>query len=214
MDCFGDFMTAKNKRKQQMIIGLTGGIATGKSESAKHFKALGAYAIDADAISRELTKKGMPALKELVKYFGKNILRSNGTLNRKKLAEIIFTDKEAKLKVEKILHAYIISRINAVISKKMKKYNVVIDAPLLFEVGLDRICDIVVVIWAPYGIQARRLAKRDGLNKEQVEKRISSQMPIEEKVKMADYTIDNTDSKKILAKRVRDLYALLTAEKK
>ncbi|MCL2390957.1 MAG: dephospho-CoA kinase [Endomicrobia bacterium] len=197
-----------------MIIGLTGGIATGKSESAKHFKELGAYTIDADAISRELTKKGKPALKELVKYFGKNILRAHGALDRRKLAEIIFTDKEAKLKVEKILHAYIISRINEIISEKIKKYDIVINAPLLFEVGLDRICDIIIVIWAPYNIQARRLAKRDGLNKEQVEKRISSQMPIEEKVKMADYTIDNTGSRKALAKRVRDLYALLTAEKK
>ena len=197
-----------------MIIGLTGGIATGKSESAKYFKALGAYIIDADAISHELSKKGMPALKELVKSFGGDILSSRGALDRKKLAEIIFTDKEAKLKVEKILHAYIIARINEIISKKMKKYNVVINAPLLFEVGLDRICDKIVVIWAPYDVQARRLARRDGLSKEQVEKRISSQMPIEEKVKMADYVIDNTGSKKLLANHVRDLYALLTAEKK
>ena len=197
-----------------MIIGLTGGIATGKSESAKHFKALGAYIVDADAIAHELTKKGQPALKELVKYFGRNILHADGTLNRKKLAEIIFTDKEAKLKLEKILHAYIISRINGIIAKKIKKADVVINAPLLFEVGLDRICDKIVVIWAPYNIQARRLAKRDRLTNEQVEKRISSQMPIEEKMKMADYTVDNTGSKKVLAKCVRDLYALLTAEKK
>ncbi|MCL2485815.1 MAG: dephospho-CoA kinase [Endomicrobia bacterium] len=197
-----------------MIIGLTGGIATGKSESAKYFEALGAYTIDADAIAHELTKKGMPALKELVKCFGKGILNPNGTLNRKKLAEIIFTDKQAKLQLEKILHAYIIARINEIISKKMKKYDVVINAPLLFEVGLDRICDKIVVIWAPYDVQARRLARRDKLNKEQVEKRISSQMPIEEKVKMADYTIDNTGSKTVLAKNVRYLYALLTAEKK
>ncbi|MDR1695426.1 MAG: dephospho-CoA kinase [Endomicrobium sp.] len=197
-----------------MIIGLTGGIATGKSESAKYFKELGAYIIDADAISHDLTKKGMPALKELVKHFGKGILFSRGTLNRKKLGEIIFTDREAKLKVEKILHAYIISRINGIVSEKMKEYDVVINAPLLFEVGLDRICDVIIVIWAPYEVQARRLAKRDNLSKEQVEKRISSQMPIEEKVEMADYTVDNTGSKKALAESVRDLYSLLTSQRK
>ena len=197
-----------------MIIGLTGGIATGESESAKHFEKLGAYTIDADAISRQLTAKGMPALSELVKYFGDSILKKNGTLNRKKLAEIIFTDPESKLRVEKILHAYIISRINEIISKKYKKYNVVINAPLLFEVGLDRICDKIVVVWAPYDVQAKRLALRDKLNAEQVEKRINSQMPIEKKVEMADFVIDNSGPKNLLGKKVRELYKLLTAEEK
>ncbi|MCL2334433.1 MAG: dephospho-CoA kinase, partial [Endomicrobia bacterium] len=133
-----------------MIIGLTGGIATGKSESAKHFKKLGAYIIDADAVSHELTAKGMPALKELVKYFGKGILKADGSLNRKKLAEIIFTDPQSKLRVEKIIHPYIISCVNEIISKKYRKYDIIINAPLLFEVGIDRICDKIVVVWAPY----------------------------------------------------------------
>mgnify|MGYP000093473027 CR=1 FL=1 len=197
-----------------MIIGLTGGIATGKSESAKHFKKMGAYVIDADAISRKLTAKGMPALGEFVKYFGKGILRSDGALNRRKLAEIIFTDSESKLRVEKILHAYIISRINETVAKKYKKYDIVINAPLLFEVGLDRICDKIVVIWAPYGVQAERLAARDRLNQEQVKKRINSQMPIEEKIKLADYVVDNTGSKSALGKKIKELYALLTSETK
>lgn len=197
-----------------MIIGLTGGIATGKSESAKHFKELGAYTIDADAISHQLTAKGMPALDELQKYFGDAILRKDGALNRKKLAEIIFTDPESKLRVEKILHAYIISCINEMISKKYKKYNVVINAPLLFEVGLDRICDKIVVVWAPYDVQAKRLALRDKLNPEQVKKRINSQMPIEKKVKMADFVIDNTGPKKLLGKKIKELYKLLTGGEK
>ncbi len=197
-----------------MIIGLTGGIATGKSESEKYFKKLGAYTIDADAISHDLTAKGMPALKELVKYFGKGILQKNGALNRRKLAEIIFTDPESKLRVEKVLHAYIISCINEVISKKYKKYNVVINAPLLFEVGLDRICDKIVVVWAPYNTQARRLALRDQLDMKQVKKRIDSQMPIEKKMELADYVIDNSGPKSALPKKVKELYALLTSENK
>lgn len=197
-----------------MIIGLTGGIATGKSESAKHFKKMGAYIIDADEISHQLTAKGMPALVELAKYFGEDILQKNGSLNRRKLAEIIFSDPESKLRVEKILHAYIIACINDLAAKKYKRYNIIIDAPLLFEVGLDRICDKIVVIWAPYDVQAKRLAARDRLNDEQVKKRINSQMPIEKKVKLADYVVDNTGSKPALGKKIRELYYLLTAVEK
>jgi len=189
-----------------MIIGLTGGIATGKSESAKHFKKLGAYIIDADAVSHELTAKGMPALKELVKYFGKGILKADGSLNRKKLAEIIFTDPQSKLRVEKIIHPYIISCVNEIISKKYRKYDIIINAPLLFEVGIDRICDKIVVVWAPYDTQVKRLMSRDGITKEQADRRINAQMPIEEKVKMADYVIDNSGSKKDLGEKVRKLY--------
>ncbi|MCL2145325.1 MAG: dephospho-CoA kinase [Endomicrobia bacterium] len=189
-----------------MIIGLTGGIATGKSESAKYLKKLGAYIIDADEIAHKLTAKGMPALDELVKYFGSGILKKNGVLNRKKLAEIIFSDPESKLRVEKILHAYIISRINEMAVKKYKKYNIVIDAPLLYEVGLDRVCDKIAVIWAPYDVQAKRLAKRDKLSEDQVKKRINSQMPIEKKAKLADYVVDNTGTKAALGKKMKELY--------
>ncbi|MDR3113253.1 MAG: dephospho-CoA kinase [Endomicrobium sp.] len=197
-----------------MIIGLTGGIATGKSESAKHFKALGAFIIDADAISRELTVKGKPALMELVKIFGTDILNKNGTLNRKRLADIIFSDSKAKIETEKILHAYIISRTNAVIAAKYRKYNIVINAPLLFEVGLDRICDKIVTVWIPYSLQEKRLAARDKLTRQQVKKRIAAQMPIEQKMKLSDFIIDNSGTKKELAKKVKSLYFLLTTQAK
>ncbi|MDR1940742.1 MAG: dephospho-CoA kinase [Endomicrobium sp.] len=195
-----------------MIIGLTGGIATGKSESAKHFKALGAYIIDADAISHKLTAKGMPALNELVKVFGTDILMNNGCLNRKKLAEIIFADSQAKLEVEKILHAYIIAKTNAIVSAKYRKYDIVINAPLLFEVGLDRICDKIVVVWIPYLLQVKRLAARDKINGCQIKKRIGAQMPIEKKMDLADYIIDNSGTKKELAKKVKEIYSKLKAQ--
>ncbi|OEG71568.1 hypothetical protein ATZ36_13995 [Candidatus Endomicrobiellum trichonymphae] len=194
-----------------MIIGLTGGIAAGKSESAKYFESLGAYAIDADAIAHELTAKGMPALNELVKSFGAGILLPAGDLNRKKLADIIFSDEKAKLKIEKILHAHIISRVNETISQNIKKCNIVIDAPLLFEVGLDRICDKIVVVRVSYDIQLQRLLLRDKLNADQAKKRISSQMPMEKKVKLANFVIGNSGSKEDLQKRVKDLYKLLTS---
>jgi dephospho-CoA kinase len=193
-----------------MIIGLTGGIATGKSESAKYFEEFGAYSIDADAISLKFLEKGMPTLKKLVNFFGNDILYSNGILNRKKLANIIFSDKEAKLKVEKLLHTRIISCINKIILQKINKYIVVINAPLLFEVGLDKICDKTVVVWVPHDIQKKRLAMRDNLDAKELKNRISSQMPVEEKIKLADFVIDNTGTKKDLRKKVNNLYKLLT----
>jgi dephospho-CoA kinase len=195
-----------------MIIGLTGGIATGKSESVKYFKELGVYSIDADTISHELTICGTPAFYKIVQVFGQDILFSNGQLNRKKLANIIFADKNAKLIVEKILHERIILHINEIISQKINGYaNIMISAPLLFEVGLDKICDKVIVIWTSYEIQVKRLALRDGLNNEDIQKRIYSQMPIKEKIELADFVINNNGSKKALRKCVYNLYRLCIA---
>ncbi|MDR1417925.1 MAG: dephospho-CoA kinase [Endomicrobium sp.] len=193
-----------------MIIGLTGGIATGKSESAKYLQELGAYCIDADLISKELTRKGLPAFNDLVKGFGKEILLPEGSLNRKKLSNIIFSEKIIKVKVEKILHSYIVARINEIIFREKDKQNIVINAPLLFEVGLDRICDKVVVVWAPYSIETARLARRDNLNKQEITKRILSQMPIEKKMELADFVVDNSGTKQELKRNIIILYKLLT----
>jgi dephospho-CoA kinase len=194
-----------------MIIGLTGGIASGKSESSKYFESLGAYIIDADEIAHKLTAKDMPVLDELVKSFGADILFPAGDLNRKKLADIIFSDEKAKFKIEKILHAHIISRINEIVFQNIKKHNIVINAPLLFEVGLDKICDKIVVVWVSHNIQVERLLLRDKLSVDQVKKRISSQMPMEKKIELADFVIDNSGSKEDLKKELKDLYELLTS---
>jgi dephospho-CoA kinase len=193
-----------------MIVGLTGGIATGKSEAAMYFKILGMRVIDADVLSRELVAKGTPLLGELVKTFGIGILCLDGTLNRKKLADMLFSSKEVKLRVEKILHTHVIFRINEVILQNVDKYDILIDAPLLFEVGLNEVCDKVVVVHVPYEVQVARLALRDKVNCCQVKKRIDSQMPIMKKIEGADFLIDNTSSKKDLEKNVKYLHKLLT----
>ncbi|AKL98048.1 dephospho-CoA kinase [Endomicrobium proavitum] len=193
-----------------MIIGLTGTIASGKSESAKIFANLGAYCIDADKISRKLSAKGTPALKEISKTFGKEVLKKDGTLNRKKLAGIIFANKAAKNKLEKILHAKIIAEIKAIAFKKVKTRIVVINAPLLFETGLNKICDITAVVWSPCDVLEKRLAKRDGLNKKQIYERIASQLSFEKKAEKADFIIDNCGAKAQLVKNVAALYFLLT----
>ncbi|MDR1721301.1 MAG: dephospho-CoA kinase [Endomicrobium sp.] len=195
-----------------MIIGLTGGIAAGKNESAKYFiESFGAYNIDADEISHEITKKGMPSLNELVESLGRSILYPDGGLDRKKLAGIIFSDKKIKLRVEKILHAYIISRINEIISRYRDENMILVNAPLLFEAGMDRICDKTVVVWVPYYVQLKRLVTRDKLNVRQAKERIDSQMPVSKKLELADFVIDNSGSKEDLKRNIKNLYKLLTS---
>ena len=192
-----------------MIIGLTGGIATGKSQSSKIFKELGCYIIDADKLSRTLTTKDSKCLKEIVETFGTDILNYNGTLNRKKLGQIVFNDKQAKMDLERIIHPHIIKKTNEIIAKKYNKTNIIVDAPLLFEVGLDRVCDKVIVIYARYHIQITRFMKRDNLSKEEAIKRIALQMPIEDKMRLADITIDNSGTLIDLKKNVKFIYRIL-----
>ncbi|MDR0977828.1 MAG: dephospho-CoA kinase [Endomicrobium sp.] len=195
-----------------MIVGLTGGIASGKSESAKYFEQLGAYCIDADAVSKKLTAEGSPLLKKLTDIFGYDILFQDGALNRRKLADIIFSDSGAKLKVESILHVRIIACINKIILREIRRRNmIIINAPLLFETGLDKICDKIIVVKVPYNIQVCRLSLRDGLNDNEIEKRISSQMPADEAAGLADFVIDNSGSKEDLKKKIEDVYKLLLA---
>ncbi|MDR1087419.1 MAG: dephospho-CoA kinase [Endomicrobium sp.] len=195
-----------------MIIGLTGSIASGKSESAKYFESLGAFCIDTDIVAKDLTCKDKPALQEITEVFGNAILSEQGSLDRKKLAGIIFSDFNAKLKLEKILHGRIISQIEEVISNKISEYKViVINAPLLFETGLDRLCDKVVVVTLPYNIEVQRLKLRDELSDDEIKKRIESQMSLEEKVKRADFLVDNSGSKDDLKKHIENIYKLLTS---
>ncbi|MDD2523507.1 MAG: dephospho-CoA kinase [Endomicrobiaceae bacterium] len=192
-----------------MIIGLTGSIGTGKSQSSKIFKELGCYIIDADKISSLLTTKGSKSLKDVVENFGTDILTSQGYLNRKKLAQIIFNDKQAKRDLERILHPHIIKKINEIIAKKYKSVDIVVDAPLLFEVGLDRICDKIIVIYAKYHLQLKRLSKRDKISKNEAINRIALQMPIEDKMQMADITIDNSSTLSELKKNIKFVYMQL-----
>ena len=197
-----------------MIIGLTGSIATGKSQSSKIFKQLGCYIIDADKLSRTLTTKDSKCLKDIVGTFGTDVLNDNGTLNRKELGSIVFNDKQAKVELERIIHPHIIRKTNEIIAKKYNSTDIIVDAPLLFEVGLDRICDKVIVIYAKYHLQLARLMKRDNLLKEEATKRISLQMPIEDKMKLADITIDNSGTIAELKKNIKFIYNKLKEKEK
>lgn len=202
--------------KNCKIIGLTGGIATGKTTVSKILTGNGYVVIDADILSRSVTKKGEPAFTQIVKEFGENILNEEGSIDRKVLGKIIFSDEKLKLRLNNITHPYIFEEIKKQIIKKCRENKIVfVDIPLLFEeysklneanINFDEIW----LVYVEKSSQLNRLMKRDELNIQEAEKRIGSQMPIEEKLKLADVIINNNEDKLILKANV--LSALLELE--
>ncbi|MBI4377872.1 MAG: dephospho-CoA kinase [Nitrospinae bacterium] len=180
-----------------LLIGLTGGIATGKSLVSKTLKELGAYIIDADKISREVVEPYTPAWTEIVEFFGRDVLNNDGKINRKKLGEIVFNDPVKKKRLEEIVHPVVIEEENRRIAE-YKKINpdaiVVIDAALLIEAGGHLRVDTLIVVYSDRETQIKRLCERDELSRGDAEKRIDSQMPLNEKIKGADFVINNSNS--------------------
>lgn len=188
-------------------IGLTGGIGSGKSSVAKLLRQEGVEVIDADAISHFITQKNSPGLALVVKEFGKDVLDQGGELNRKKLGEMVFSDKKKLFSLEKILHPLI--REEATIRRQalaLKKIPYAIyDVPLLFEKNLAKDFDKIIVVTCSEQQQIDRIIKRDKLSLEDVKKRLSAQIPLEEKTKKADFVIENSGSLEELKSKVKDL---------
>lgn len=159
------------------IIGLTGKSGSGKSTVCDIFRKYDVPCLDTDLVARTVVEKGKPCLLELVDYFGKEILFCDGTLDRKKLGLIAFSDKEKLKALNKITHKYINEYVNAWISEKKSelKKAVVIDAPTLFESGEDRICDTTVAVISGDKERIERIISRDNITEEYAEKRISAQ---------------------------------------
>jgi len=196
------------------VIGLTGGIASGKSTVTALLKEKGAVIIDADKIAREIMSKGEPAWFEVLNYFGDEILNNDRSdIDRKKLAHIVFSDK-AKLEVlNNITHPKIIEEIKRQVEeyKKAGKKIIVIDAALLIETGLDKIADEVWVVAANEDIQLQRLMAREkDITKDEALKRIKSQMPLAEKLKFADRVIDNNSSIEETKKQVDKMWTKIS----
>lgn len=190
------------------IIGLTGGIACGKSTLAGMLKEIGAYVIDADKISRQLTQPGGKALPALRDTFGEFVFYPDGTLNREVLAGIVFQNEEERKKLNAVMHPLIEARMREKIetSRKMGVLVVVLDVPLLFEEGLEALADVTVCATAPLALQLERLYKRSGLCEEQAMRRIKSQIPVSEKEKLADIVIHTDCSEDELRRQVQTLY--------
>ncbi|HCJ66077.1 MAG TPA: dephospho-CoA kinase, partial [Elusimicrobia bacterium] len=199
-----------------VIIGLTGGIASGKSIVINEFKKLGAKIIDADRIAHQLLKQDKKIKKEIISFFGEEVQKKNGEINRKKLGKIVFADTKKRKLLEKIVHPLIISEIKKKLNHlitKSRNHCIVIDAPLLFEAGITNLVDKIIVVFVPKKIQLKRLMKRNQINKKEAEQRISSQWDIRKKVKSADFVINNTNNLSSLRKQVEIIWNRITEVK-
>jgi dephospho-CoA kinase len=195
-----------------LLVGLTGGMGSGKSLAAKFFAEQGAHIIDADQLSRELVRPGNPALKEIVDTFGEDILEPSGNLDREALAKIIFDDTKNKSALEAILHPKIIVREQEMylsISASDHSAIVIVDAALLIESGNYKNVDKVILVQSREEQQIKRILSRGFQSYDQAIARIKNQMSFEEKIKYADYILDNQSEAEDLRQRVQEIYAKL-----
>ena len=190
-----------------MIVGLTGSFGTGKSFVASIFKRLGAKVIDADDIAREALEKGSSPYKRIVAAFGDSVLDKSRNIDRRKLSRLVFGSPARLKTLNRIVHPPVISEIISRAWAAGGRPVIVIDAPLLVEANLAGMADLLVVVKAPRSKQIERcMRKFKELKKEDVLKRIRSQVPIEKKVKMADFVIDNGQTKSRTAKQVMEIW--------
>ena len=203
--------------KRFLLVGLTGGIATGKSTVSAMFAHLGARVVDADLLAREVVMPGQPAHAQIVKEFGPDVLEADGSVDRKRLGALVFADAQKRKRLEEITHPAIRvrqQRILSVYEEEAFEGIVIWDAALLIEAGGATGMDRVVVVVADPAAELRRLVERDGFSEEEARGRMASQMPLAEKVKVADYVIDNSGSRAETERRVREVYRALLDELK
>lgn len=197
-----------------ILVGLTGGVATGKTTVAAMFRRYGAVIIDADALAREVVKPGKPAWREIVRAFGERVLNPDRTLSRQALGRIVFRNPTKLRRLERIIHPRV-AREQARLTRQAVRTNpravVVYDVPLLFEAGLDTRVDKIIVVTTDRDRQIARLKQRNGLTRAEALRRIKSQMPLAHKRGRADYVLDGTLPRKTLARAVRRLHALLAS---
>ncbi|KAF0158866.1 MAG: dephospho-CoA kinase [Syntrophaceae bacterium] len=198
-------------------VGLTGGIACGKSTVAQMFVQRGAYAIDFDMLAHNVQQPGRAAWEKVVGYFGEGILLPDKKIDRTKLAAIVFSEPEKLTALNQIVHPYVFLEWNDYLEKIVRrKKNAIIIAsvPLLFETGRQALFDVTVVVSTSREIQLNRLMARNNLGRQEAQKRIDSQMPIEQKAALADMVIDNSGSVEETEKRVEDIWRRLLCREK
>ncbi|MFC7371354.1 dephospho-CoA kinase [Fictibacillus iocasae] len=184
----------------ELIIGLTGGIASGKSTASQYLINKGIPVVDADKIARLVVEKGMPAYESIVAAFGEEVLDRDLSLNRSRLGDIIFQDASKRELLNSIVHPAVRTEMKRQAEEHFLAGNmsVVMDIPLLFESRLTHMVDRTILIYVPQDIQLQRLLARDSLKEEQAKARISSQMPLEEKINLSDAVVKNDGSKEDL----------------
>lgn len=189
-------------------VGLTGNIAAGKSTVARVWESLGATIIDADRLAREAVEPGTPALREIAAEWGPGVLDASGRLDRAALRRIVFTDPEARARLERIVHP----AVGALREREYRRATergeplIVADIPLLFEVGLADEFDTIVLVDAPESVREQRLVSDRGLSQEDARQMIAAQMPSEQKRSDAEYVIDNVGTPAELERRAADVW--------
>ncbi len=197
-------------------VGLTGGIGSGKSTIAAMFRRLGAHVVDADQVARQVTEPGSPALQEIVETFGREVLRTDGALDRAALARIVFNDSEARARLNSIVHPRIWeeeARLFELSEERDPGGVVILDAAVLIEAGAADRMDRIVVVDVNAEDQLNRLLQ-GGMSREDALSRIQAQMPTGEKLKRADYVIDNRGSLEKTEKQVEALWGELVSQAK
>ena len=197
-----------------IIVGLTGSVGTGKSTVANFFKELGAYIIDWDALAREVVRPHVKAWGEIVEYFGKDVLNEDLTINRQKLADIVFSDREKVEKLNQIIHPEVFKedeRITNEIESLAADALIIKDIPLLSEAALPVCVDKIIVVYVSDQTQLKRLEEK-GMSRKDAQNRIKSQLPLEEKIKSADFVINNDGSLEETKRQVEEIYSRLRKE--
>ena len=195
-----------------LLVGLTGGIASGKSVVTQVLRGLGAHVIDADKIVHDLLSNGQDAHREVVEHFGPSVVAIDGTVDRRKLGEIVFSDPGQRAWLNQCIHPRVFEayqRQVKVIAERDPRSIVVMDAALLIETGYHTKMDQIVVVYAREQDQLRRLMDRDRLTEAQAQARIRSQMPLEEKRTFADHVIDNTGTREDTEQQARAVFEKL-----
>lgn len=198
-----------------IVIGLTGGTGSGKGCVCRKFLKYNIEAIDTDQTSRSVCDKGMPCLNELVSHFGPSILNPDGTLNRKALAAIAFSDSEKHAILNKTTHKYILNEVRVWLENQRKQNRVaaIVDAPLLFESGFDKECDVIVAVTAPRSLRLKRILARDGITTEAAELRLSKQGNDSFYTDRAQYTVINNGSLEDLDQQIDRIYQDIISKK-
>jgi dephospho-CoA kinase len=194
------------------VVGLTGGIASGKSTVSHIFRSLGAQVIDADILAREVVEPGKPAWQDIVNAFGRDILLPDGSIDRKKLGAIVFQNPTKREVLNQIVHPRVFEEEKRLYQELRRQYPealIIVDAALLIESGSYQRFHKLIVVYVDEQTQLRRLMLRDGISAEEAWARIRSQMPLSEKVKYADYIIDNRGSLEETRRQVEEVYKKL-----
>jgi dephospho-CoA kinase len=191
-----------------ILVGLTGGVATGKSTVAKMFKQCGAAVINADLLARQVVEPGKPAWRAIVKQFGKTVLNQDRSLDRQALGSIVFHNPKKRRQLERIIHPRVAreqQRLVRRIATRKPNSVVIYEVPLLFEVGVDKRVDKTIVVTADRKTQIARLKKRNGLSGAEAIRRIRSQMPLAKKIQRADHVLIGTLPRPSLRRQVGQL---------